>query len=64
VDVRRALEKLPEKQRMSVFAVYGLGLTYGQAAVETGIPLGSLKRYVREALVELQRVFSPSPEPR
>ena len=64
VDVRRALEKLPEKQRMSVFAVYGLGLTYGQAALETGIPLGSLKRYVREALAELQRIFSPSPEPR
>jgi RNA polymerase sigma-70 factor (ECF subfamily) len=62
VDVRRALEKLPEKQRRAVFAVYGEGKTYEQASAETGIPLGSLKRYLRESLVELHRMFAPEPE--
>jgi RNA polymerase sigma-70 factor (ECF subfamily) len=61
VDVRQALEKLPEKRRKAVFAVYGQGMTYPQAARETGIPLGSLKRYLREGLAELQEVFSPEP---
>ena len=61
VDVRHALEKLPERRRQAVFAVYGQGMTYVQAARETGIPLGSLKRYVREGLVELQRIFLPKP---
>lgn len=59
VDVRHALEKLPEKRRNAVFAVYGQGMTYPQAARETGIPLGSLKRYVRESLAELQEIFLP-----
>lgn len=53
--VRELLGKLPEKQRKAVAGVYGEGRTYEQVAEETGIPLGSLKRYLREGLALLRR---------
>jgi RNA polymerase sigma-70 factor (ECF subfamily) len=57
-DVRRALERLPERKRRVLFAVYGEGLSYEQAAEETGIPLGSVKRYLREGMQALRRDFA------
>jgi RNA polymerase sigma-70 factor (ECF subfamily) len=58
VDVRRALEKLPEAKRAVVFGVYGEGKTYDQVVEETGIPLGSVKRYLRQGLAELREIFN------
>ncbi len=55
LDIRAALGKLPENKRNIVFAVYGEGKTYEQAARELGIPLGSAKRYLRDGLVVLRR---------
>ena len=57
-DVRRALERLPERKCRVIFGVYGEGKTYDQVAEETGIPLGSVKRYLREGLAALRRDFS------
>jgi RNA polymerase sigma-70 factor (ECF subfamily) len=53
-DLRRALEHVPEKHRAPLLAVYVGGLTYEEAARSTGIPLGSLKRYLRDALAQLR----------
>jgi len=53
-DLRRALERVPDKHRESLLAVYVHGMTYEEAASSTGIPLGSLKRYLREALAHLR----------
>jgi RNA polymerase sigma-70 factor (ECF subfamily) len=53
-DLRLALEKLPEKRRRIVLSVYGEGKTYQQVAEETGTPLGTLKRYLREDLARLR----------
>ena len=53
-DLRRALARVPEKHRTSLLAVYVSGMTYEEAASSTGIPLGSLKRYLREALAQLR----------
>jgi RNA polymerase sigma-70 factor (ECF subfamily) len=53
-DLRRALERVPEKQRAPLLAVYVGGMTYEEAAHSTGIPLGSLKRYLRDALAQLR----------
>lgn len=58
IDVRRALERLPERKRRVIFAVYGEGKTYEQVAEETRIPLGSLKRYLREGMAALRREFA------
>jgi len=53
-DLRRGLAHIPEKLRAPLLAVYVGGLTYEEAALSTGIPLGSLKRYLRDALAQLR----------
>jgi RNA polymerase sigma-70 factor (ECF subfamily) len=58
-DVRRALEALPEKQRDAVYAVHVRGQTYPEAAETTGIPLGSLKRHLRDGLAALRMALEP-----
>jgi RNA polymerase sigma-70 factor (ECF subfamily) len=60
VEVRLLLEKLPERQRMVVIGVYGQGRTYEAVARETGIPLGTVKRLLREGLATLRRELSES----
>jgi RNA polymerase sigma factor (sigma-70 family) len=56
-DVRHALDNLAEKKRKVVYAVYGEKRTYEQVAADTGIPLGTVKRYLREALGELRAQY-------
>jgi RNA polymerase sigma-70 factor, ECF subfamily len=53
-DVQNALERLSEKRRAVVLGVHLQGKTYNEVAEETGIPLGSLKRYLREGLAQLR----------
>ena len=53
-DVREALARLPENRREAVTAVYLEGKSHEEAARDTGIPLGSLKRYLREGLAQLR----------
>ena len=55
MDLRRAVDALPDDQRVAVLSVYAEGRTYQEAADQTGIPLGSLKRYLREGLDRLGR---------
>lgn len=57
VGMRLSLEKLPERKRQIVYGVYGEGKTYEQVAEETGTPLGTVKRYLREGLAELRREY-------
>ena len=53
-ELRRALERVPEKARRALVAVYIDGWTYEEAARETGIPLGTLKRRLRDGLAQLR----------
>jgi RNA polymerase sigma-70 factor (ECF subfamily) len=53
-DLRRALARIPDKKRAAVTAVYVEGQTYDEAARATGIPLGTLKRYLRDGLAQLR----------
>lgn len=53
-DVERALQRLPDKWRQAVVAVHVEGHTYDEASARTGIPLGSLKRYLRDGLARLR----------
>ena len=57
-DLRRALARIPDKKREAVTAVYVGGLTYEEAARTTGIPLGTLKRYLRDGLAQLRGELS------
>lgn len=53
-DLRRALARIPEKKREAVIAVYLEGQTYEEAALATGTPLGTFKRYLRDGLAQLR----------
>lgn len=55
LSLRTALHRLPEKQQQVVRAVYVEGRTYEEAAAVTAIPLGSLKRYLQQALTQLRK---------
>jgi RNA polymerase sigma factor (sigma-70 family) len=58
-DLREALARLPEKERSAVAAVHVEGRTYEDAAAATGIPLGSLKRHLRDGLARLRAELDP-----
>ena len=60
-EVLDALERLPDKQRVALTHVYAEGMTYEEASDRTGIPLGSLKRYLRQGIAELDRLLSSQP---
>jgi RNA polymerase sigma-70 factor (ECF subfamily) len=53
-DLRRAVAALPEPQRQAVTAVHVRGETYDEAAATTGLPLGTLKRQLRDGLRRLR----------
>lgn len=62
IEVRRALQDLPEPQRRVVELMYFDGRTQTQIAESTGIPLGTVKsrallgiRRLRGALLEMER---------
>jgi RNA polymerase sigma-70 factor (ECF subfamily) len=61
LDLGEALKSLPERQQRALLSVYVEGHTYDEAALSTGIPLGSLKRYLREGLVALRAALEPGP---
>ena len=54
-DLLDALARLPAKKREAVCAVYLEGRTYPEAARATALPLGTLKRYLGEALAQVRR---------
>ena len=62
IDLRRALEKLPEQNRKIVLGVYGEGKTVAKVAQETGTPLGTAKRHLRISLAELRAQLVNKPD--
>lgn len=58
------VRSLPEKQQAAVVLVYVEGCTYDEAAEKSGIPLGSLKRYLREGLAGLRESLAEFVDPR
>jgi RNA polymerase sigma-70 factor (ECF subfamily) len=58
-----AVEALPEENRRVVQSVYGEGRTYEEVSSATGIPLGTLKRRLRESVALLrERLGGSGPE--
>lgn len=54
VDLWLAVGDLPTQHQKVVIGVYGDGKTYQEVADETGIPFGTVKRRLREALAVLR----------
>lgn len=55
VEVWSAVRDLPGEQQRVLDGIYRQGKTYEQVSAETGIPLGTMKRRLRDALAELRR---------
>jgi RNA polymerase sigma-70 factor (ECF subfamily) len=58
IEVRRALAHLPKGRADVLIGVYGYGRTYEQVAQDTGTPLGTVKRHLREGLAQLRKGLS------
>ena len=59
--LRECLERLNPEQSVALQAVYGAGYTYQEAASQMGLPLGTLKRYLRLGLTALRRCLGIEP---
>jgi RNA polymerase sigma-70 factor, ECF subfamily len=53
-----AVRALPSEQQRVLDGVYARGKTYQEVSDETGIPLGTMKRRLRDALLALRRRFA------
>lgn len=53
-----AVRDLPDEQQDVLDGIYRQGKTYQTVSDETGIPLGTMKRRLRDALVALRRRFA------
>ena len=62
IDLDRALAKLPPRRRQAVLDVYAAGLTYPEAAAIRGVPLGTLKRDLRDGLRALREALAEEPD--
>jgi len=53
-DLWRAVGELPEEEQRVIDEVYRQGKTYEQASASVGLPLGTMKRRLRTALMALR----------
>jgi RNA polymerase sigma-70 factor (ECF subfamily) len=60
----KAVEELPAQERSVVRGIYVEGKTYESVAADTGIPLGTMKRRLRDALGVLRERFRDFGSPR
>jgi RNA polymerase sigma-70 factor (ECF subfamily) len=61
-EVWAAVRDLPGEQQDVLDGIYRQGKTYQAVSAETGIPLGTMKRRLRDALLALRRRFADEPE--
>lgn len=57
IGIRELVDQLEEKHRKLIELLYFQGYTHKEAAEIVGIPLGTVKTRVRQALQELRRAF-------
>ena len=58
MDLDRALATLPGRQRMCVVLSYHEGLSHGEIAETTGLPLGTVKSHIRGGAQRLQELLA------
>ncbi|MEO7190779.1 MAG: sigma-70 family RNA polymerase sigma factor [Vicinamibacterales bacterium] len=58
-QIRAALEELPDTQRSLIELAYFEGLTHVEIAVQTRVPLGTVKTRLRSAMTTLRSALSP-----
>lgn len=60
-DVWAAAERLPHEEQQVLDGVYRQGKTYEEVSHDTGIPLGTMKRRLRDGLATLRRWLAEDP---
>jgi RNA polymerase sigma-70 factor (ECF subfamily) len=58
LDLERALAQLGSTERLCVVLVHGEGMTHGEVAAATGLPLGTVKSHVLRGSDKLRRIYS------
>jgi len=57
-ELRAAVQSLPPDQQRVLDGIYTQGKTYQEVSDDTGIPLGTMKRRLRDAILALRRRFA------
>ena len=60
-DVWATAERLPDEERAVLEGIYRQGKTYEEVSRDTGIPLGTMKRRLRDGLATLRRWLVENP---
>jgi len=60
LELKGALTKLNDHQKIAIEMVYFKGLTHVEAHEEMGVPLGTFKSYIRQALKQLRTSYTKS----
>ena len=63
MDLDQALAALPDDARLCVVLGYHEGMTHGEIAEFTGIPLGTVKSHIRRGTQKLQELLAAYVEP-
>jgi RNA polymerase sigma-70 factor (ECF subfamily) len=56
--LRRCLERLEPKRREAVLLAYVHGLSHGELAGRLGVPLGTMKSWIRRSLLQLKECMA------
>jgi RNA polymerase sigma-70 factor (ECF subfamily) len=59
IDLQRALARLSDGERLCITLNHGEGLSHGEIADMTGLPLGTVKSHVQRGTEKLRRLLAP-----
>ena len=60
--IRNSVAELPTDQRQAIELAYFSGMTHGEIAARTGLPLGTVKTRIRSGMLRLRKLLAPYQE--